>query len=135
MITKHWLTRNVVPVVLGVGLGVALIAPSVGAAVAATPAQRCGGSYNAIQAQFDIAHASDIWQKFPALGITPELQSDLSPAHVVVFQGTFDASAMVLPNADGAPSPVLTEVICVVQSDGTVNLYSNVSRQGSPYLP
>lgn len=124
---------QLVPVALGVCLGAAVLVPVAGASIMSTEAKSCGAQSNTEQAEFSLAHGSDIWQSFPALGITPELENDSNAIHVVVFKGAFNDSTLVIGN--GSAQPLLSEVICVVQADGTVNVFSDVSRQGSPYAP
>ena len=87
----------------------------------------CGGDRNAVESQFEIAHAKDIWSVFPAMLKAPELASDDSPAQVIVFSGAVDLSGMI---AGGRAVPPVDDVICVVQSDGTPNMYDGVSRSG-----
>ncbi len=93
-------------------------------------ASACGGQKNQIQAEFDIPRAQDVWTVFPAMLRAPELEEDASPAHVVVFRGEFDLNGMVAIQAEDQV-PTLQGVICVVQSDGAVNLYDSVSMAGA----
>ena len=125
--------KTIGPAVLGVIVGSAVIVPFAGAAGPTTDARRCGADRNVVQAEFEIPEGRDIWRRFPALGITPELESDTQPARVVVFRGAYDLTGLAMGNG---PTPTaLNEVICVVQADGTVNVYSDVSRQGSGFAP
>lgn len=88
----------------------------------------CGARQNRIEAEFDMARAADIWEIFPAMLRAPELEADGSPAHVVVFLGDFDMNGMV---AGRDNIPLVQGAVCVVQSDGTPNLYDSVSRAGA----
>lgn len=103
-----------VPSAIGVGKSQAAIA--------------CGGQNNDVQAEFDLSRPSDIWRVFPAMLRAPELEDDPAPAHVVVFGGDF-----LLDGLLAAPGkvPVVTDAVCVVQADGTVNLYDSVSKAGA----
>lgn len=88
----------------------------------------CGGERNVVRAEFAIDAAQDIWQVFPAMLQAPELKDDTEPATVVVFKDGFDISGMV---AAPGKIPELDGVVCVVQADGTVNLYDGVSFAGA----
>jgi len=123
--------RDVGSVTLGVLLGLAVIAPMATAAKLSDQARACGAEGNQVQAEFDLTAAKDVWQRFPALGISPELETDSRAAHVVVFRGDFNPAG--LQAGAGEPPARLSRVICVVQSDGTVNLYYDVSRAGSGF--
>lgn len=123
--------RELGAVTLGVLLGLAVIAPIATAARLSDQAKACGAEGNQVQGEFDLKAASDVWQRFPALGITPELETDSRPAHVVVFRGDFNPAG--LQAGAGQPPDRLSRVICVVQDDGTVNLYFDVSRAGSGF--
>jgi hypothetical protein len=125
------IARSIGPVVLGVALGLAAIVPIASASGLSDQARICGAQGNIIQAEFDLPTAKSIWTRFPALGLTPELASDSRPAHVVVFKGAFDPSDLRFGRA-GAPDR-LERVVCVIQADGVVNLYTDVSRTGSGY--
>jgi hypothetical protein len=119
------------PVAAGVGLGLAILAPVVTAAKVSDEARACGAEGNQVQAEFDLDEARGIWNRFPALGVTPELEGDSRPAHVVVFRGQFDPRGLAF-GTEREP-PMMSRVLCVVQEDGTVNLYYDVSRTGSGF--
>jgi hypothetical protein len=92
----------------------------------------CGAATNTVETSFTIPAARDIWDYFPALGKSPELENDASPAFVVVFSGDYSiplAGGPVVGAASGQPG-VYHDVICVVQANGTPNIYTGVSRQG-----
>ena len=91
-------------------------------------ATTCGGTANPVQQEFDIAHAKDIWKVFPAMMEAPELSGDNGPAHVVVYSGNFDLKGLI---AAPGKMPIVTDAVCVVQADGTPNLYENVSKAGA----
>ncbi len=57
----------------------------------------------------------------------PELEADTNLAHVVVFRGDFSLDGLMAGSENGN---TVSDVICIVQSDGTVNVYDNVSRAG-----
>lgn len=124
--------RELAAVTLGVLLGLAVIAPIASATKVSEQARACGAEGNQIQAEFELRAGRDIWQRFPALGITPELETDERPAWVVVFRGDFDPAGLQFGAGD--PADRLSRVLCVVQSDGTVNLYFDVSRAGSQFV-
>lgn len=90
----------------------------------------CGGEKNAVEAEFVIDRPSDIWKVFPAMLRAPELEEDTEPARVVVFKDGYDLNSMM--SAPGKIPPV-NGVVCVVQADGTVNLYDSVSAAGAKY--
>jgi hypothetical protein len=128
--------RDLSPIVAGVLVGIAAVVPVASAVGLTDQALLCGGTGNKIASEFDIGAAKDFWQIFPAALRAPELEEDAKPAHVIVFEGTVDLDAgniVVVGNAAKESSPVLHDVVCVTQSDGTVNIYSNVSRAGSNF--
>lgn len=98
--------------------------------VAATAqAMQCGATGNTVAAQFKIPAASRIFDYFPHMGISPELSEDDGPAYVVVFSGDYVTPKSALaPNL--APKAAQQDVICVIQGDGTINVYADVSRVG-----
>ena len=89
-------------------------------------ALRCGGANNRVQAEFDIAHASDYRTIFPRMGQSPELDGDNGPAHVVVFEGAFDATDITAGQPAAESVPPLMNVVCVITADGNRNVYANV---------
>lgn len=100
-------------------------------AAAAAKADACGNSpVNSIGAQFAIPAASKIFDYFPYMGKTPELSRDDQPAYVVVFDGTYTAGWAAVDQGHPTTPRTYQDVICVIQSDGTVNLYAYVSRVG-----
>lgn len=119
------------PIVAGVVLGLAILAPAAMAARVSEDARRCGGESNTIEADIHLDAAKDVWKVLPALGISPELESDDRPARLIVFRGDYRLSGGALARP-GAPDH-LVGVICVIQEDGTLILYHNVARDGSPF--
>lgn len=100
------------------------------AATLSDEARKCGGESNTIEAEIQLDAARDVWKVLPALLKSPELEVDDRPARLIVFRGEYDSSAI----AFGTKVPQrLSNVICVVQADGTVNLYTDVLRNGSPF--
>lgn len=75
----------------------------------------------------EVARAASIRDRLPSMGFSPELWSDARPAFVVLFKDGFVPPPMA---GIGEPPGMLDRAVCVVQGDGTVNLYSNVSREG-----
>ena len=129
---------TLLPVIAGVLMGGMLIGPFAIAAQQSAEARNCGATDdNKVQAEFDVQAAKEIWTRFPAMLQAPELEVDDRPAHVVVFAGDYDARGMMTGNPLAVdPSNALAhqrEVVCVVQSDGTVNVYTDVSRRGSEF--
>lgn len=118
------------PVAAGVVLGLAVLAPVATATRMSDEVRQCGGESNTIEADIQLDAARDVWKILPALGKSPELEVDDRPARLIVFSGEFDSSAIGF--ATKVPAR-LSQVICVVQADGTVNLYVNVARNGSPF--
>jgi hypothetical protein len=119
------------PIAAGVAAGILVLAPVAQAAKLSDEARRCGAEGNSVEADVVLPAARDIWKVLPALGITPELESDDQPARLIVFKDPYDPSGIQFVG-DGAPKQ-LSQVICVIQDDGTLNLYLNVSRDGSSY--
>ena len=124
--------QRIASVVFGVGLGILVVAPFAAGDYTSDRARRCGGEGNRIQAEFRLEHAHDFWQRFPAAGRAPELEIDDNPAEVVVFQGRYDMSK-VSAHGIGPQPDHLSRVVCVIQSDGRVLLYADISRTGSGF--
>ena len=78
-----------------------------------------GYSASNVRAEFAIPKASSYRNFLPKMGRTPELDADSSPAYLVIFRGTVSTGRGLVEDA-----------VCVVQSDGTANLYGGVSRVG-----
>ena len=108
---------------LTAGVALAPVASGVGVSDAAL---YCGGTDNRVKTEFDIGHASDYATVFPHMGRSPELDGDARPAHVVVFEGTFDATDISVSQGEGDSPQLLTNVVCVVTADGIRNVYPNV---------
>jgi hypothetical protein len=121
-----WMARAAA-VALACLTAAAVIAPSVFGAPPSKEALACGGTRNKVLAEFDISRPSDIFRVFPAMLKSPELMDDPAPAHVVVFAGDFDLNGMI---SGPGNVPLVQDAVCVVQADGTVNLYDGVSRAG-----
>jgi hypothetical protein len=119
---------RVAAVVTAVATAAAIFVPGVVGIAKSDAALACGGQGNDIETEFDIARPSDIWRVFPAMLRAPALEDDTEPAHVVVFRGDVNLDAMV--RAPGNV-PLVSDAVCVVQSDGTVNLYDSVSKAGA----
>ena len=117
--------------IAGILVGLLLVAPGVLAKSMSPEARLCGAERNTIQAEFDLDHAKGIFRVFPAMGRTPELETDGRTAHVVVFRGDFDPSGMQFMSEKRPPH--FQRVVCVVQADGVMNLYFDVSRNGSKF--
>jgi len=118
-------------------LALALGAIAVGAAFVS--AQRadarlaaCGaGGPNTVDVTFDIPAANRIWDFVPGLQETPELENDSAPAFVVLFSGNFTSPFGGTFQGGGERAPrTYQNVMCVVQADGTVNLYADIPREG-----
>lgn len=124
-------------VVLGVVFGGLLVISFAVAALPSEAATRCGASRGMVQAEFSLDAAKDLWRAFPAMLRAPELERDDRPAQVVVFTGEFDASGVGIgnPAAQKPEALRLREVVCVVQADGTANIYHDVARDGSRFSP
>ena len=121
--------RRYLLVVLGLSLTPLIAAITAGATAPDPRIAACGGaiSGNEVSAAFDIPSAARIWDSLPSLGITPELERDNMPAFVVLFEDGYAPPPM---NVLSESPSVLNGVVCVVQRDGTVNLYYDVSRAG-----
>jgi hypothetical protein len=106
----------------------ALVAQPIAAASA--KATQCGASgRNSVSSQFAIPAASRIFDYFPNMGKSPELSADDQPAYVVVFNNPYVAPVRVAQGR-AATLAAQQDVICVLQADGTVNVYADVSRVG-----
>jgi hypothetical protein len=82
-------------------------------------------SGNHVVAAFDMAHARDFWDYFPAAGMAPELEVD-QPAFVVVLSAPVNIPVFGGPGAH----PPATNAVCVLLEDGTVNVYTDVNLDG-----
>ena len=120
------------PIVVGVVVGLLALVPVSTAAIVSDAAKACGADGNKVQAERELEAARDVWQILPGLGISPELEVDDRPAKLIVFEGPYDPSGIHFVGAD-VPQR-LDRVICVIQADGTVNLYTDVSRDGSTFV-
>lgn len=96
-------------------------------------ARACGAEGNQVAAEISLSRASDVWDHLPGMLRAPELEVDTRPAQLVVFAGSVDTRGIEMATADKPAT--LQLAICVVQADGTVNLYSDVSRAGSRWAP
>jgi len=126
------------PIGLGVAVGLLLLAPFVTADDLSVEARRCGaGPDDTVAAEFSIPSASGVWKQFPAMLRAPELEMDDRPASVVRFSGDYTPDGPVTGNPmSGSTRPAsLAGALCVIQADGTVNLYHDVSRNGSRFAP
>ena len=122
---------NTAAVVVAVLTATALLAPGAIGKQVSAQAIACGGTRNTVQAEFDLASANQIWQRFPAMLRAPELDGETQAAHVVVFKGDVDLNGMVMSGSDNVP--LVTNAVCVVLADGTLTFYDGVSRAGSAF--
>lgn len=130
--SDHFRTRRIVALAIAVGLagivGVLVTARPVDARLAA-----CGASgSNAVDVTFSIPAANRIWDFVPGLQESPELNRDDLPAFVVLFEGTYRSpfGGTIKEGVAERVQKTYENVICVVQADGTINLYADVSRVG-----
>ena len=133
--TAQSLLGRLAPIVLGVAVGLLVLAPFAAAAQRSAQLRACGGESNTVLAEFDLAHARDIWQRLPAMLRAPELEQDERPAHVIVFGGSFETTDLGATGYGGPKPQTLSDVVCVIQADGTLNIYYGVSREGTPWGP
>jgi hypothetical protein len=121
-----------------IGLGLAGAAVAVGAVLLmprTTDARlaACGATAtNLVETTFDIPAANRIWEFVPGLQETPELENDSRPAFVVLFAGEFTTpfgGQPVQGEAERGPK-TYRDVTCIVQADGTINVYADVPREG-----
>lgn len=128
----HMRRLSLVAVLVGIGL-VGLV--SVATSAAQTPAEQnvaqCGGAGNSMADSFEIPAANEFWDYFPNAGLAPELSADDSPAYVVVFDGDYKAPAVGFKLGTSASDVTLSNVVCVVQSNGIVNVYFDVPQVGA----
>jgi hypothetical protein len=87
-------------------------------------AQACGAGMGKTKAAFAVAHASEVrTQHLPHMLPAPELDSDQSPAYVVVFDGPVSLPTTgFVAKSDHAP---YENVICVLVND-TPTYYADV---------
>lgn len=92
---------------------------------------RCGEQDTDVQTAFNISAASRLWEYLPAMGLAPHLARDEAPAYVIVFRDDYvlDMSAAV-PRRGQSETVAYHNLICVVQANGEINLYADVSRAG-----
>ena len=88
----------------------------------------CGASIqgNSVLRAFELARPDLVWNVLPAMGMAPELIDAAGPALVVVFDGEYSAPW----SDDSGKQARVAEAVCVVDAEGTANIYFNVSRQG-----
>lgn len=94
-----------------------------------TPDQRienCQLGPNGVIAAFDLQRARDIWTYLPAMARAPELEND-EPTSVIVYDG--EVETLLLGRA-GLRRGALTDVVCVLLSNGDRIVYEGVSRTG-----
>ena len=129
--TVRRVLRSIPPLTLAAITAAIAFAPVVTGGFRSQEARFCGGDNNAVEREFDLAHASDFLRVFPNVGRTPELESDSRPAHVVMFAGNFNARGIsVAAEANGQPQ-ILANVVCVITADGFRNVYYDVSKVGA----
>lgn len=106
---------------------VASLVVAVTITTAATPdprLEKCGDGYagNSASLSFAIPDVSRIWDHLPAMKLAPELATNSGPAFVVLFD---DYTGL------GMSGPITaTNVVCIVDAAGQVNVYANVSKTG-----
>lgn len=115
-----------------VGATSALLLMATGVLAVTQPDPRigmCGGAdgLNEHRAAFEIPSAANLWTFLPAMGRTPELEHDSSPAFVVVFGDGYTPRNV---SGHGQRPTKLDGVVCVVQSDGQTNVYFDVVLDG-----
>jgi len=118
------------PLIIITGVAALLVAITVSAgAVADERLSRCGADLigNRVSTAFAIDSAADIWNYLPAMGRAPELEEDSNPAFVVIFDGDYRAAWL---DRNVLAERTVTGVVCVLTSDGSVNIYYDVSRDG-----
>lgn len=123
------MARFTMRLLIMLALGASLLVAGIATTAAADPRiEACGSDLpgNSIRATFDISRAARIWEHFPMMGMAPELARDTGPAFVVVFDGEYTAPWL---DESGRPA-VVRDAVCVVTSDGTVNVYYDVPRTG-----
>ena len=100
---------------------------ALGAQTEPSPGASCPG-YDSVPkiAEFHLDSAKDYHRFLPAMGRTPELDVDSSPAYIVIYSADV---GVVTAGQAGYVKKSYHDVVCVVQSDGAVNVYSDVSRQ------
>ncbi len=121
--------------VLAATAALAIAATSIGAGIAISgglsdEARSCGAEGNTILEEFEVDAAKDLWKHLPKMLRAPELETDSRPAHVIVFGGDFDTKGLDLAAPGGKPAS-FQGVLCVIQADGTVNVYTDVALAGS----
>jgi hypothetical protein len=123
--------RSLSPIGLAVVTAIIAFAPLVHGAAASKEAQYCGGTWNTVEREFELKHASDFETVFPAAGRIPELEVDSRPAHVVVFSDNFDSAGISTQSGPDGKAPIVADVVCVIMAEGFRNVYYNVSKAGA----
>lgn len=123
--------------VLGAVLAILIVPPVVLSAQDPSIGARCGVSgQQASSFQIDLARAEDIWLEFPAMMRAPEAEGDSAPASLVVFPSGFNEKLIGLGGNRSDRTPTnLGTVLCLVQADGEVSVFTNVAPAGSRLAP
>jgi hypothetical protein len=80
----------------------------------------CAGySPSNVLREFMMPSAGAYRDYLPKMGKSPELDSDSAPAYMVIYKGPVSGGHGTASNA-----------VCIVQHNGTANLYADVSRDG-----
>ena len=92
------------------------------------------GHLNPVLGEVDLASGSEFWQVFPSAGKAPELATDQEPIHLVVFGGEYKTDDLTMAGEPGFQQPAtLNDVVCVVKSDSSIDIYFNIDRTGSKF--
>jgi hypothetical protein len=123
--------------VLGLLVATLVVPPIATSNDTLTATRSCGASDSNVPSEVvELRSAKDVWLEFPAMRRAPLLESDDSPATLVVFPAGFDSTQGTSGNPlAGTPSADVGTVICVRQASGYVSVFTNVPTQGSRLSP
>jgi hypothetical protein len=101
-----------------------------------TATQKCGASGSNVPTEVvNLQSGKNIWLEFPAMRRAPVLESDDAPATLVIFTSGYDLAQVGMGNGTPPPATAVGTVLCVIQEDGRVSLFTNVPTAGSRIAP
>lgn len=94
----------------------------------------CGGnsSLNPVLETVELVRADAIWEIVPAMRLAPELENVKGAGYAVIFANDWQGllmgrTGLQLEVVKPAPG---TAVVCVIDGEGTPNIYTNVPLNG-----
>jgi hypothetical protein len=89
------------------------------------------GIVGRVAAYFRVPEGNDIWDHFPKMGLSPEIEGK-SDLFVAVYDGEVSGLFTGQPGASRGP---VTDALCVLEAEGGPAIYANVSREGMRLPP